>query len=394
MRNLLAVAAAVVGGALLVTEATMRPTPADRVMLVAIYLTTAAVTVGWFELVRRLSGRGASVRFQLRLLAVGSVAVPAVAVVLAARSMFLSDHDRNLVLVALLLGAGLGTGLATLVSRSIADDLDRVAGTAGRFASGDHDARVRLGRRDEIGEVARAFDRMADRLAATEEERAVLLASIGHDLRTPLASLRATIEAVDDGVVDDPREAIAGMAGDVHHLSRLVDDLFLFARIEAGTLDLHPEPVDLAELAEDVVGSMRPLARRAEVTLGREGEGPVSVEADPSSLARVLRNILDNAVRHCPSGGAVRVGVERHDGWAVVRVVDDGPGFPEELRERVFTRFVRGDVSRSREAGAGLGLSIAKGLAEANGGDVVLEDGPGGRVAVRLPLRARPPVVV
>lgn len=385
MRNLIAVAAVVVAAALLVTEAAMQPSEGDRIVLVAIYLTTAVVTVAWFELVRRRTGRGASVRSQLRLLAVGSVVVAAVAVVLAARSMFLSDHDRNLVLIALLLGAGLGTALATIVARSIADDLARVASAAGRLADGDHDARVQLERRDEIGDLAGAFDRMADRLAATEEERAVLLASIGHDLRTPLASLRATIEAIDDGVVEDPRSALAAMAGDVRDLSRLVDDLFLFARIEAGTLELRPERFDLAELVDETVDSMRALASGAGVILTGEGERPVSVEADPTSIARVLRNLVDNAIRHSPDGGTVRVVIEREPGVVSFRVRDEGPGFPEELGERAFGRFVRGDEARRRDAGAGLGLSIARGIVEAHGGRVWIEDGPGATVAVTLP---------
>ncbi len=129
------------------------------------------------------------------------------------------------------------------------------------------------------------------------------------------------------------------------------------------------------------------------MALAVDGGGPVTVDADASAVVRVLRNLLDNAIRHSPEGGTVRVEVAGTPAGAVLRVADEGPGFPEELRARAFTRFVRGDTARARGAGAGLGLSIARGLVEASGGEIGLEDGPGGRVVVRLPPRAPPAAV-
>jgi signal transduction histidine kinase len=175
------------------------------------------------------------------------------------------------------------------------------------------------------------------------------------------------------------------MHRDVTHLSRLVEDLFLFARTEAGTVDLHRESMDLAELADETIEVFGPIAALRSVSLHTSSTSPLEVNADPWALGRVLRNLVDNAVRHTPAGGAVRVLVGPVDGRPSVTVEDDGPGFSAEIEAVAFERFSRGDAARSRDgAGAGLGLAIARGLVEAHGGHISIESGPGGRVRVRL----------
>jgi two-component system sensor histidine kinase BaeS len=384
MIRLVAAIAAVVAGVLLLTEVSMQPTSAERLSLAAIYLVAAVVTVIVFVASRALSTRLRSLGSSLQLIALASVGVAGLAVFLAAQTMFLSVHDRNLVLAALVLGVGLGSALAIAFGRQAGADLQRVSEAASRLARGELGARSGVVRRDEVGRLADAFDEMADQLNASEEERAVFLASVGHDLRTPLASLRASIEAVEDGVVEADDRMLAGMGRDVAHLSRLVEDLFLFARTEAGTVELRPEPTDLAEVADETAEVFAALAQQRGIRIETIGTEPVPIDADPWAMGRVLRNLVDNAIRHSPDGGVVRIEVGSGE-RAVVRVIDEGSGFSAEMRQTAFERFRRGDTARTRDgSGAGLGLAIARGLVEAQGGEIAIEDGPGGRVRVQI----------
>lgn len=385
MIRLVAAVAAIVAGVLLLTEVSMQPTPEERLSLGAIYVVAAVVTVVVF-----LGGRAASTRLRslgssLQVIAVASVGVAGLAVFLAAQTMFLSVHDRNLVMAALVLGVGLGSALAIAFGRQASTDLQKVTEAAARLADGDLSARAGVDRRDEVGRLAEAFDAMATRLDASDRERAVFVASVGHDLRTPLASLRASIEGAQDGVVLVDEKLLAGMERDVAHLSRLVEDLFLFSRTEAGTIDLHRERVDLMDLVDETAEVLAAAAAQRGVTIRAEADVNLAVDADPWALGRVMRNLVDNAVRHSPDGGTVHISVTRADGRPTLTVVDEGPGFAPEMRSVAFERFRRGDVARTRDgAGAGLGLAIARGLVEAHGGSITIEDGPGGRVRVSL----------
>lgn len=382
MIRLVGAVAVVVAGVLLLTEVSMQPSGAERLALTGIYVLAAVITLGTFLAGRMVDRRMQSMGASLQLVAIASAAVAGIAVLLAAQTMFLSVHDRNLVLAALVLGVGLGSALAIAFGRRVGEDLDRVCEAAERVAGGEFSARVDLERRDEVGRMAAMFDHMAARLQATEEERAVLLASVGHDLRTPIASLQATIEAIEDGVLASDDRALGGMQKDIAHLSRLVEDLFLFARTEAGTVDLRLEPVDLAELADETAEVLGNLGRTRGITVEAVTGGPVTVEADPWALGRVFRNLVDNAIRHSPQGGTVRLVVETD---ASVTVEDEGPGFAPEIREVAFDRFSRDDAARTRNGGgAGLGLAIARGLVEAQGGHIAIVDGPGGRVRISL----------
>jgi two-component system, OmpR family, sensor histidine kinase BaeS len=383
--RLVAAVAAIVAGVLLLTEVSMQPTPEERVSLAAIYAVAAIVTVVVFLFGRAMSTRLRSLGSSLQVIAISSVGVAGLAVFLAAQTMFLSVHDRNLVLAALVLGVGLGSALAIAFGRQAGHDLERVSDAAIRVASGELSARAGVIRRDEVGRLAEAFDAMASKLDAAEQERAVFMASVGHDLRTPLASLQAMIEAAQDRVVEVDEKLLSSMERDIAHLSRLVEDLFLFSRTEAGTIDLRLETVDVADLADETAEVLAPIAAKRDVTIETVASGRVTIDADPWALGRVFRNIVDNAVRFSPDGGVVRIVVGSVDGRAVVTVTDDGPGFSDEMRAAAFERFRRGDAARTRDgSGSGLGLAIARGLVEAHGGVISIEDGPGGRVRVHL----------
>jgi signal transduction histidine kinase len=229
---------------------------------------------------------------------------------------------------------------------------------------------------DEVHDLAVTLNAMLGRLERAEERQRALVSDTAHELRSPVASIRAQLEvAIDHPSRQDWPETAAGVLADTLRLARLADDLLVLARLdERGVVR---DPVDLVALAV-AAGE-----RRTTVTV--TGSGPITVRGDARGLGRMLDNLIDNAVRHASS--SVRVEVGRAGSWASVAVTDDGPGIPEADRERVFARFTRLDEGRSRdEGGAGLGLAIVRETARAHGGDVVLEDAePGLRAIIRLP---------
>ena len=391
MRFLLVLIAVVVA-ALAVTEFTMQPSSADRAALLVIFGSIAAATGLASWLLPGVTARFRTLRHTVLLVSMAAVAVVAVAVAVSAQLMFLSSHDLRLVVVALGLGVVLGALLAATISRPLAEDLERLAGTARQVGEGDLSVRSDLDRPDEVGIVAVAMDGMIDSLRAgradrdqVEQSRRAFLAAIGHDLRTPLTSMQAAVEALQDGVVEDPDRYLRSMLSDLDLLSGLVEDLFLLAQIEAGKPDVRTEPVDLADLADEAVEAMTPVARRRGIEIDIDADHHITVLGGERELGRVIRNLLDNAIRHAPASSHVRVEVGDGGRDATVRIVDQGPGFPEGLD--VFESFAKGDAARSRtHGGAGLGMAIAKGLVEAHGGSIAIEPGPGGRVAFRLPL--------
>jgi signal transduction histidine kinase len=268
-----------------------------------------------------------------------------------------------------------------------------MADTADRVAAGDFAARSRVARNDEIGDLARSLDAMAERLSAAEDERKrsdaarrEFLAAIGHDLRTPLAALQAAVEALRDGVAPDPDRYLRSMQHDVAALHALVEDLFLLSKIESGTLEIAPTRVDLTEVADETIEVLRPVAAKRHIGLRLEAAHRTIVSGGPEALSRVLRNLVDNAIRYAPDGTEVLVSVT-NGATARVAVLDQGPGFPAEFLEEAFESFHRSDPARARDTGgAGLGLAIAQGFVTAMGGTIWAEPGPGGRVTFELPM--------
>ncbi len=386
MRALASAVVLVLVGGLAVAEFAMNLTAPERRRLYLVFGLLSLATFVAAVAGVRLAGRVSSLRSSLRVVAFGAVAITGGVVAVSALSMFIGTHDLYVVLVALVLGVGLGAALAAAVSRPLTTDLEKLATTARQVGAGALDVRSGIERRDELGQAALAFDRMVQQLESSETERRNLLVAVGHDLRTPLASMQAALEALQDGVAPDPPAYLRGMAHDLDHLRHLVDNLFLLSRIEAGRLELEPVHLDLTELADEAVEAVAPTAAECRVRLHVEAPGRVEVVGDPTALGRVFRNLLINAVRHSPESGEVTVTLA--DGGAKVEavVIDQGPGFAKEVRYRAFDRFVRADDSRSRDSGgAGLGLAIAKGIVEAHGGRIAIGDGPGGRVRFELP---------
>ncbi|MDX1437346.1 MAG: HAMP domain-containing sensor histidine kinase [Anaerolineales bacterium] len=321
---------------------------------------------------------------------------------LTARLMFFDQHDLALATLLLLFAGGISVFFGYFLSSSVTQTLRDLDKAAGRLQEGDFSARVEVTGENEVARLAQSFNVMVARLEqAQEAERSLesarrnLVAWASHDLRTPLASLRALIDAMADGVVQDPQTIARYLElsqNEINRMSSLIDDLFELAQIDAGKMEIFCENSSLLDLISDTLEGFSVRAEARGITLN----GSVSPQVDPvwmapEKISRVLHNLLDNALRHTPPGGKVdlEAGVE---GQSVLVVVQDtGEGIPEQDLDHVFDRFFRGEESRTRDdngdGGAGLGLAIAKGLVEAHGGRIWAESMPGmgTRLAFELP---------
>jgi signal transduction histidine kinase len=226
--------------------------------------------------------------------------------------------------------------------------------------------------------------------AAAEATRRNLIAAVSHDLRTPIASLRLLVEAIQDDVVDEEtrRRYLATMPTHIHALSAMIDDLFELSRIEAGAIDWSMRQVELALLVDETIAAMSPEARARRVELrAMLGDDALSAHADPEKVQRVLFNLIRNAIRHTPADGSVTVLAEASADAIEIEVADTGAGIPPEERERVFETFYRGGADAARDTdGAGLGLAVARAIVETHGGRIWLPPAAQGtRVRFSLP---------
>jgi len=317
-----------------------------------------------------------------------------------ARLMFINKHDLALAGLLLLFASGISIAFGALLARVLSGAMGTIARATERISQGDFAVRVVDDGRDEVASLARAFNDMAGRLQRAEQEtrrieqaRRNFLAWVSHDLRTPLTSLRAMIDALSEGVVADQETRARYLRQcqvEINAMSGLIDELFELSRLDAGEIRLELQQVSLGDLISDSIGSFRARAEARGVRI----DGQVAAEVDPVRLApreigRVLHNLLENALRHTPAGGEIGVHAQRMGAAVLVAVVDSGEGVQPEDRERVFEPFFRGDASRAREpgeGGAGLGLAIARGLVEAHGGRIWLESEPGRRTTVQFVL--------
>jgi signal transduction histidine kinase len=341
--------------------------------------------------------RFTSLRRQFALSAAVVVGVILIAVLAASQLMFVSEHDALLV-SAIVLGAGLvALRVGDLVARGVARDVGAVSSGLEAVGRGERGVRLRSTARDEIGALARSADSMAEQLAegerargASEAARRQLVASVSHDLRTPIASLRLLVEAVDDGIVDEStrRRYLATMQTHIGSLSAMIDDLFELSRIEAGDIEWSMRRVELAVLVDETVAAMRPEARARRVEVRSElDDAPLSARADPEKIQRVLLNLMRNAIRHTPADGSVTVRAEARPEAIQIEVADTGDGILDDDRARVFEPFFRGSGEAARDSqGAGLGLAICRAIVETHGGRIWI--GPseqGTRVRFSLP---------
>jgi len=327
-----------------------------------------------------------TVRLQLAGLAFLAVALPLAAVLLSGWVMFHMGDDVKILAVAAT-SASAAVLAALLLARSIASAIDRLRDSSLEFAAGDLAARAPEQGPRELAELARSFNEMAANLSRLFEARRELIAWASHDLRTPIAALQAMLEAVEDGLTE-PDRYLPAMHEQVRILARLVDDLFELARIDSGALTLELREAELAGLIESCVRGLEAEAQSRHVQVESRVENGTRARCEPEKIQRVLYNLLTNALRHTPSDGSIAVFVEPQQEEVHVIVEDSGDGLSTEAATRMFERFWRGDAARtSSEAGAGLGLAIARGLVEAHGGRIWAESRAEGgtRVSFTLP---------
>jgi signal transduction histidine kinase len=342
----------------------------------------AAYRLGWME-------RSPSLR--LTLLGIYALAslLTFFNVWVTAKLMFASQHDLMLATVLLLFAGGMAMVLGYFLSSTLADRIHRLEIAAREIQEGNLEVSVPVRGSDELARLAETFNQMAARLRESsarqrelESLRRDLVAWAGHDLQTPLASVRAIVEALADGVIDDPQTQqryLRTAQREIQNLSLLIDDLFQMAQLDAGGLRLNREPASLGDLVSDTLESFSELAGRQGVKL----DGHVSQEIDPlcmdvQNIGRVLSNLIANALRHTPQGGSVTVDAVSLPEGVRIQVKDSGEGIPSEDLPHIFERFYRGDKSRGRSTGgSGLGLAIARGIVTAHGGRIGVESEPG-----------------
>ena len=329
-----------------------------------------------------------TVRLQLAGLALLAVGLPLAAVILGGLVMFHMHDDVKILAVA---AASSSTALAAalLVGAGIARRIRGLEAAAGELAHGELNARAPTQPPRELAHLGEAFNTMAGNIEALFDARRQLVAWASHDLRTPVASIQAMLDAVEDGLAS-MEEYTTALRQQTRTLALLIDDLFELARIDAGALTLELRNAQLPQLVSHCVAGLKAEARARQVRLESQLDDALpDVRCAPEHVQRVLLNLVTNALRHTPSDGSVLVRAQQRAGELEVSVEDTGVGLSSEAQQRMFERFWRGDASRTRASGgAGLGLAIARGFVEAQGGRIWAENRPegGARFAFTLPL--------
>lgn len=283
--------------------------------------------------------------------------------------------------------------LSFLLTRRVLGPLHQIVRTSHRISSGDYTSRVRTESRDEIGELAAAFNNMAGSLERIEQLRRNMVSDVAHELRTPLTNIRGYLEALQDGVVSPTQETFALLLDDTLRLAHLVEGLLQLARADAARYSLSISEIDLPGLTARILKRFELMfnGKRLEVT-SRMGEDALRITADRDKVSQIIENLLKNALQYTPDGGKVSIGATKQGREVRFVVENSGPGIAEEDLPFIFERFYRGEKSRSRGyGGTGIGLAIVKELVEAHGGKVGAESRPGATVIwFTLPSRGLP----
>lgn len=358
----------------------MRPPLVDLGLMALFLLITALVSslVGYAAYRLGWMTRVASLRMTLLISYLISSVLTFFNVWLTARLMFASQHDLLLATVLLVFAGGMAMVLGYFLSAGITDRIFALQTAANQLATGELETRVDIAGRDEVAKLGLDFNRMAGQLQEAHRQRADLIAWVSHDLQTPLTSTQAILEALIDGVVEDPeaqKRYLQTAQREVHSLSVLIDDLFQLTRLDAGGMTLEIAPNSLSDLISDTLESFSRIAEKQGVELSGSVSPDIDpVAMDPRHIGRVLNNLISNALRFTPEGKAVEISAHRKDGKVEVRVHDTGDGISPEDLPFIFESFYRGEKSRSRATGgAGLGLAIARGIIQAHGGEIWVE---------------------
>lgn len=296
--------------------------------------------------------------------------------------------------VAVVAAAAMALAVTWYFSRRMQRAIGAVAEAGGEIAAGRYAAPVpRPGLGREFEQLTTSLSQLAERLDNTEITRRRMLADLAHEMRTPLATLDAHLEAIEDGVRELDTPTLTILHDSSQRLGRLAQDINAVSQAQEGNLEIRPELLEVDKLLQAATLAAADSYRAKEVTLLDTATVQATVQADPHRLGQVLSNLLDNALRHTPSGGTVTVGAYLQHPWVVITVHDSGEGIAAEHLPRIFERFYRGDASRTAaRAGSGIGLTIAKALLDAEGGRISADsDGPGtgATFTIHLPTLAR-----
>ena len=328
--------------------------------------------------------RFSSIKIKLGIVIVAAVFVTVVTIVVGVRA----DVPLK---VCGLAAAVLSLGMVQFLARGMTSPLRQMAEAATAMSRGDYGKRVPATSRDEVGELARAFNTMAEELSQVDRMRRDLVANVSHELRTPITALQAVLENVVDGVEEPNPETLRAMLSQVERLGRLVSQLLDLSQLESGALALRHQPFEVRDVLDQAVHESRVNAQAVSKAVALEiavDQGPLIARGDPERVHQVIANLLDNAIRHSPPQGRVVVGARQDPTGVHIEVADEGPGIPAEDAARVFERFYRADHARSASAGGtGLGLSIAKWIVDLHGGRIAVESNEprGCRMVVSLP---------
>lgn len=402
----LALVVAVVCG-LLLTQLLLSPPRSDlRTLAIYLSLSGGATIAGGALAIGAIDRRGIVPGIQSKslLAALTGTAVALLNILIIAQLMFVStSHDLRLLVALIGFSAVVTVFFAMWVASVMVARLDTIASAVRVLASGRLSERAPVSGHDQVAALAADVNVLADRMESAEAERSALdrerrelTASISHDLRTPLASLRAMVEALDDEVISDRSEIrryYVTIRREIGRLSRMIDDLFELAQIDAGALRLDKQRVALDEVAAGVVDAMKVQAERAGIALGISAEPHLpSLTLDGLQLERAIANLVRNGLEHTPPGGEVTVSVVGDQEELVLQIRDTGEGISPADLPFIWTRFYRADKSRAYRTngddGAGLGLAITRGIIESHGGTIYAasELGCGTTVTIRLPL--------
>ncbi|WP_232531794.1 sensor histidine kinase [Microbacterium halophytorum] len=371
-------------------------TPAALLQIALTTLGCTAVAMALALAALRLNRRG-SIASQFTIVVAAAILAIVASTVAIVAEMFFSSHDLAVFLWVIGMSSIVSLTAAWLIVRRTARaSTAALVEKAQRVGDGAvvDDARPGWREFDEVSaQLAETSERLAaarDEIAALDSSRRQFFAWISHDLRTPLAGIRAMTEALEDGIATDPAEATRVIRAKVDTVSRMVDDLFQLSKLETGTLELRPEAVVLLDIVSDAVVDVSAEAAERGVRVVQRGIDGHLLWADPRELTRAIGNLLANGVRHAPSGSEILVEAHTRDERIVVSVLDHGSGVASEDLGRMFDVGWRANEARSTEsAGAGLGLAIVRGIVEAHGGEVGAENVPGGfRMSLTLPAGA------
>ncbi|MDF9816490.1 HAMP domain-containing sensor histidine kinase [Streptomyces sp. SPB162] len=363
------------------------------VLLIAAYAAVGAAAAGLLGALALRLLRNRSVALSLAVVAAVTVAAMLAGTLSVAWAMFLSSHDLGVVITVCAMAAVVSLGVSLLLGRRVVAGSRALATATRDFGDNDTFAAPAGPPTAELADLGRELAATSAKLAASRErERALeasrreLVAWISHDLRTPLAGLRAMAEALEDGIAEDPARYHAQIRTEVERLSGMVGDLFELSRIQAGVLSLVPSRMSVYDLVGDAIAGADPLAREHGVRLIGDGVESVPVEVDGREMTRVLANLLANAIHRTPADGTVAVSAHREADSVVLSVTDGCGGIPPADLPRVFDTGWRGTGARTPPAGAGLGLAIVRGIVEAHAGHAAVSNVEGGcRFEVVLP---------